>query len=367
MKIPCAAPHAQYLSHKAEIDAAVRRVLDTGRYILGDEVRAFESEFAAFTGTTDAVGVGSGTEALHIALAACGVGPGDEVITVSHTAVATVAAIELCGAVPVFADVRPDTYTIDPEGIAAAVTSRTKAVVAVHLYGQPADMDPILAYAARYGLKVVEDCAQAHGAAYKGRRVGSLGDAACFSFYPTKNLGAIGDGGAVVTRDAALARRARELREYGWRDRYVSAIPGWNSRLDEIQAAILRVKLKTLASDNARRVALAAQYQESLRGCALELPQAAPHTQHVFHLYVVRSSERDRLQAALAQRGIGALVHYPVPIHLQPAYEGRCRCAQPMGVTERLAREVLSLPMYPELRFQEQGVVTEAIRALARR
>jgi dTDP-4-amino-4,6-dideoxygalactose transaminase len=226
-------------------------------------------------------------------------------------------------------------------------------------------MDPILSLASRHDLRVLEDCAQAHGATYKGRKVGSIGDAACFSFYPTKNLGAIGDGGAVVTRDAAFARRVRELREYGWRDRYVSALPGWNSRLDELQAAILRIKLKTLASDNARRIALAARYQESLGGCAVELPQVARDTQHVFHLYVVRSPERDRLQAALAERGIGALVHYPVPVHLQPAYRGRCRCVQTMTVTERLSREVLSLPMYPELTEPEQDAVIEGVRSFA--
>lgn len=365
MKILCASPHAQYLSHKTEIDVAVRRVLDAGRYILGEEVRAFEAEFAAFVGATDAIGVGSGTEALHVALAACGIGPGDEVITVAHTAVATVAAIELCGASPVFVDVLPETGTIDPRGIAAAVGPRTKAVIPVHLYGQPADMDPILLLAARHGLRVLEDCAQAHGATYKGRKVGSIGDAGCFSFYPTKNLGAIGDGGAVVTRDASLAKHVRELREYGWRDRYVSALPGWNSRLDEIQAAVLRIKLKTLERDNARRIALAARYRASLGGRTVELPQVAPDTQHVFHLYVVRSSERDRLQAALAERGIGALVHYPVPVHLQPAYKGRCRCAQAMSVTERLSREVLSLPMYPELSEPEQDGVIEGVRSFA--
>jgi dTDP-4-amino-4,6-dideoxygalactose transaminase len=367
LKVACAAPHAQYLSHKAEIDAAVQRVLAQGRYILGEEVRAFEAEFAAFTGTREAIGVGSGTEALHLALAACGIGAGDEVITVSHTAVATAAAIELCGASPVFADVRPDSYTLDPEAIGAAITPRTKALVPVHLYGHPAEMDAILEIARKHGLRVIEDCAQAHGATHKGRPVGSMGDAAAFSFYPTKNLGAIGDGGAVVTHDAALAKRARELREYGWRERYVSALPGWNTRLDEIQAAILRVKLKTLAADNARRVALAARYTDQLRGCALTLPQAAPDTRHVFHLYVVRSPVRERLQAALAERGIGALVHYPVPIHLQPAYKDRCRRAPSLAVTERLAREVLSLPMYPELSFEDQDLVIEALRSLAPR
>jgi dTDP-4-amino-4,6-dideoxygalactose transaminase len=228
-------------------------------------------------------------------------------------------------------------------------------------------MDAILALARSRGLRVIEDCAQAHGAIYNGRKVGSMGDAACFSFYPTKNLGAIGDGGAVVTRDVALAARVRELREYGWRERYVSATPGWNSRLDEIQAAILRVKLKALASDNASRIALAARYEDSLRGLGVALPQHFENRQHVFHLYVVRARERDNLQAGLSERGIGTLVHYPVPVHLQPAYRGRCRCAQAMSVTERLAREVLSLPMYPELSLRDQDAVIQAIRDLAPR
>lgn len=367
MKVPCASPHAQYLSHQAEIGAAVRRVLEGGRYILGEEVRAFEAEFAAFAGAAEAIGVGSGTEALHLALVACGVGPDDEVITVSHTAVATAAAIELCGARPVFVDVHPDTYTLDPQALAAAITPATKAIVPVHLYGHPADMDAILETAKRHGVRVVEDCAQAHGAVYRGRPVGSLGDAACFSFYPTKNLGAIGDGGAVVTRDPALARLARELREYGWRDRYVSAIPGWNSRLDEMQAAILRVKLRALAADNERRIALATRYGERLLGCAIDLPRVAAGVKHVFHLYVVRSKERDRLQAKLGERGVGALVHYPMPIHLQPAYQGRCRVSGSLAVSERLAGEVLSLPMYPELSFSDQDLVIGALRDIAPR
>jgi dTDP-4-amino-4,6-dideoxygalactose transaminase len=347
--IPQADPHAQYLSHQAEIDQALARVLAGGRYILGDETRAFEAEFAAYLGVAHAVGVGSGTEALHLALRAVGIGPGDEVITVAHTAVATVAAIELCGATPVLVDIEPDYYTLDPAGLAAALSPRTRAVVPVHLYGQPAALDEILTFARRHGLRVIEDCAQAHGACYQGRRVGAWGDLACFSFYPTKNLGALGDGGLVATQDPALAERVRLLREYGWAERYVSRLPGWNSRLDELQAAVLRVKLRTLDAANAARAALAAQYDAGLAASGLGLPARRPGANHVYHLYVVRTPHRDRLQAHLKAHGVGSLVHYPVAIHQQPAYQGRLPGGASLPVTEQAAREVLSLPMYPEL------------------
>lgn len=367
MSVSCVSPRAQYLAHKAEIDAAVRRVLDEGRYILGEEVRAFEAEFARFLGAAHAIGVGSGTEALHLALVACGVSAGDEVVTVSHTAVATVAAIELCGATPVLVDIDPRSYTMDPRHLEAAATARTRAIVPVHLYGHPADIAGIAEFAARRGLLVVEDCAQAHGAAWRGRRVGTFGDAACFSFYPTKNLGAIGDGGAVVCRAPELAERARALREYGWRERYVSAVPGWNSRLDELQAAILRVKLRSLEAANARRAALAARYSAALAGCALELPSASEEAGHVYHLYVVRCRERERFREWLSRRDIGTLVHYPVPVHLQPAYRDRLRTVGEMAQTELAAAEVVSLPMYPELTFEEQDLVIDAVRSFAPR
>jgi dTDP-4-amino-4,6-dideoxygalactose transaminase len=347
--ILCGNPRAQYESHRAEIDEAIRRVLENGRYILGDEVIAFEREFADYVGVQFAVGVGSGTEALHLALAACGVGSGDEVITVAHTAVATVAAIELCGARPVFVDIEPDYFTLDANQLEDAITSRTKAIIPVHLYGQPTDLGAIIAIAQRYGIRVVEDCAQAHGAMYCDRRLGSWGDIACFSFYPTKNLGAIGDGGAVVTNDPQLAERVRSLREYGWStERNVSHMTGWNSRLDELQAAILRVKLHYLDADNDRRRRIADLYDALLRDSDLVLPRRRADATHVFHLYVVRSGERDDLLLRLKAGGVGASIHYP-PVHLQPAYQGRVRGAGKLTNTERAAKEILSLPIYPEL------------------
>ncbi len=361
--ILCSNPQAQYQAHKGEIDAAIARVLDKGWYILGDEVKAFEAEFAAYIGALYGIGVGSGTEALHLALAACGIGPGDEVITVSHTAVAAVAAIELVGATPVLVDIESQHYTLDPRHLEGAVTPRTKAVIPVHLYGQPADLEPILETARAHGLRVIEDCAQAHGALYHDKRVGAWGDMACFSFYPTKNLGALGDGGMVVTNDPELARQARLLREYGWVERHVSHIRGWNSRLDEVQAVALRVKLGYLDADNAARARLAACYDEGLAGAGVSTPQCRPKSTHVYHLYVVRSARRDKLQSFLKSQGIGALVHYPVPVHLQPAYQGRLRGSDCVPETERAAREVLSLPMYPELDKPAVQMVIGAVQA----
>jgi dTDP-4-amino-4,6-dideoxygalactose transaminase len=359
--IVCGNPQAQYLAHKAEIDAAILRVLEKGWYILGDEVRAFEAEFANYVGVKHGIGVGSGTEALHIALAACGIGPGDEVITVSHTAVATVAAIELAGATPMLVDIEPDYYTLDPARLEAAISPHTKAVIPVHLYGQPADLAPILEIARRHSIRVIEDCAQAHGAMYGERRVGAWGDIACFSFYPTKNLGALGDGGMVVSNDSALAERARLLREYGWAERYVSHIPGWNSRLDEVQAAVLRVKLRYLDTDNATRARQAQDYDQALRGTQLTTPKRRLDATHVYHLYVSRCSERDGLQTWLKARGVGAFIHYAVPIHLQPAYQGRLRGRDDLPETERAACQVLSLPIYPELSEMELQRVTETV------
>jgi dTDP-4-amino-4,6-dideoxygalactose transaminase len=361
--ILCSNPSAQYLSQKAAIDAAIARVLASGRYVLGPEVRAFEDEFSAYVGVSCGVGVGSGTEAIHLALAACGLRKGDEVITVAHTAVATVAAIELAGGVPVFVDIDPITYTLDAARLEQAVTDRTRAVIPVHLYGQPADLENIIAIAKRHRLRVIEDCAQAHGARYRGRRIGSFGDLACFSFYPTKNLGAIGDGGLVVTNDRELAEKVRLLREYGWAQRNVSGLPGWNSRLDELQAAILRVKLATLDNQNERRRHLSQYYGNALQKADLVLPIPAEGTDHVYHLYVVRSRKRDRLLSFLQERGVGALVHYPLPVHLQPAYRGRIRVAGGLEKTERAACEVLSLPMYPELTEAEAAQVVDAVLA----
>ncbi|HEU5239621.1 MAG TPA: DegT/DnrJ/EryC1/StrS family aminotransferase [Pyrinomonadaceae bacterium] len=358
--ILCANPKAQYLAHQTEIDEAIRRVLEQGRYILGEEVNQFEAEFAAFVGVQHGIGVGSGTEALHVALAACELGPGDEVITVSHTAVATAAAIELTGATPVLVDIEPDFYTLDPERLNSVITERTRAIIPVHIYGQPANLDPIIKIARERNLLVIEDCAQAHGARYRDRRAGSWGDIACFSFYPTKNLGAVGDGGLIVTDNPKLAERARLLREYGWAERYVSHMPGWNSRLDELQAAILRVKLRYLDSDNEKRRRIAEKYCEGLKDVEIGLPKIRDGATHAFHLFVIRSARRDALQAHLRERGIGSLVHYPVPVHQQPAYRGRLKGNDFLPETERAAREILSLPMYAELEdAQIQAVVNE--------
>ncbi|HEY4689977.1 MAG TPA: DegT/DnrJ/EryC1/StrS family aminotransferase [Anaerolineae bacterium] len=364
MTIPAANPHAQYAAHRSEIDAAIMRVLEAGHYILGEETRAFEQEFAAYVGVEYGIGAGSGTEALHLALKACAVGSGDEVITVSHTAVATVAAIDMTGATPVLVDIDPATYTLDPRLLEKAITPRTKAIIPVHLYGAPADLDPILRIARQHNVKVVEDCAQAHGARYNDRRVGAWGGLAAFSFYPTKNLGAIGDGGFIATNDPALAERVRLLREYGWRERYVSAIGGWNSRLDELQATILRVKLRYLDADNARRRALAAIYDEMLPS-SIQKPIVRDGSEHVYHLYVIRHPRRDELARYLREKGIGTGIHYPIPIHLQPAYRGRLGDIGSLPETERAAREILSLPMYPELTEAQVRQVANAILSFA--
>ena len=364
LAIPAANPAAQYLSHQAEINAAIAAVLDGNRYILGPQTQAFEQEFAAYLGVAHAVGVGSGTEALHLALRACHIGAGDEVITVSHTAVATVSAIELAGAAPVLVDIDPVTYTIDPRLIERLITARTKAIIPVHLYGSAAHLQPMIDLARKYNLKLIEDCAQAHGARYADQVVGSYGDVSCFSFYPTKNLGAIGDGGLVATNDPQIAQNLNLLRQYGWRERYVSEVAGWNTRLDELQAAILRVKLRYLDEDNAKRRALAAIYDEQLAG-VVTLPIELENTRHVFHLYVIRHPQRDALMAFLRERGIGTAIHYPMPIHLQPAYRGQLGDEGSLPETEKAAREIVSLPMYPELSAEEVRTVAQAIREFA--
>jgi dTDP-4-amino-4,6-dideoxygalactose transaminase len=360
--ILCANPRLQYLARKGEIDDAVMRVLNRGRYILGEEVKTFEAEFAAYIGVAHGIGVGSGTEGLHMALVACGIEAGDEVITVSHTAVATVAAIEQAGALPVMVDIEPGFYTMDPGKITTAITPRTKVIIPVHLYGHPVDLNPIFEIAGKYGLRVIEDCAQAHGAAYRGKRVGSYGDLACFSFYPTKNLGALGDGGMVVTDHPELAQRLRLLREYGWAERFISHFPGFNSRLDEVQAAILRTKLRYLDQDNMARSRIATMYQSGLSGSEIILPTCRPDTNHVYHLFVVRGPRRDALRRHLKNKDIDALIHYPVPVHLQPAYRGRLPGKDKLLETEQAAAEVLSLPIYPELSIKEVQAVIEAVR-----
>jgi dTDP-4-amino-4,6-dideoxygalactose transaminase len=363
--ILCGNPREQYLAHQSEIDAAIARVLDKGWYILGEEVRAFESEFAAYVGVRHGVGVGNGTDALHLALAACEIGAGDEVITVSHTAVATIAAIEMAGATPVLVDIEPDFFTLDPEKLEAAITPRTRAIIPVHLYGQPADLDRIVDIAARHRLRVIEDCSQAHGAVYKGARVGSRGDIGCFSFYPTKNLGAIGDGGLLVTDDPVLAERARLLREYGWAERYVSNISGWNSRLDELQAAVLRVKLAHLDEGNDARARIAHRYADALSDCGMIMPAERSESTHVFHLFVIRSERRDELQDFLTERGVGAMVHYRVPVHLQPAYAGRLSGCENLRNTETISAEILSLPIYPELDDEQSDTVIATVKSFA--
>ena len=364
--IPQTAPLAAYRAARGRIDRAVVRVLASGHYILGSEVEAFEREFAAYIGCRHAVGVGSGTDALVLALRALGLPPGTLVATVSHTAVATVAAIELAGLMPLLLDIDPATYTLAPAALERAFSGgrRIGAVIAVHLYGQAADLDALVPLTRRHGAKLIEDCAQSHGAMLGGRRLGSIGDVACFSFYPTKNLGAVGDGGAVLTSDMAFAQRVRELREYGWRERYVSAVPGMNTRLDPIQAAVLRVKLPGLDRANARRVAIATRYDRGLAKTDLGLPARRPGATHVFHQYVVRTPRRDELRAALDRASIGTTIHYPVPVHLQPAYRGRVALDPGgLGESERAAREVLSLPMFPELGAADVARVVAAVRA----
>jgi len=373
MAILPANPKANYLAHKQEIEAAVARVLESGWYILGEEVTAFEKEFSAYIGVGHGVGVASGTDALELALRACGIGQGDAVITVSHTAVATVAAIELAGAIPVLVDIDPGTYTMDPDSLESALremmrrpsseAGRPRAVIPVHLYGHPANMLAIMEVAQRYDLCVIEDCAQSHGAALDGRKTGTWGHVAAFSFYPTKNLGALGDAGLVVTDDDELAERARVLREYGWKERYVSDMPGMNTRLDELQAAVLRVKLRHLDDANETRRRLAQLYSALLANTDLTPPQTRSGAIHVYHQYVVRSPQRDALRAFLRERGIGTLIHYPSPVHLQPAYRNRLSAMVSLRQTEETVRQILSLPMFPELTEEEVRTVARHIMA----
>jgi len=344
-----------------ELTAAFHRVLRSGRYILSEEVEAFEEEFASYCGARYCVGVGSGLDALHLILRACGIGPGDEVIVPANTFIATWLAVSHAGAIPVPVEPDPRTYNIDPARIPGAITGRTKAIIAVHLFGQPADMDPIVEIARLHRLVVIEDAAQAHGAKYKGRRAGSLGDAAAFSFYPAKNLGALGDGGAVVTDDAALADRVRILRNYGSREKYVHEVKGFNSRLDPLQAALLRVKLKYLDLWNARRGAVAAAYTRGLAPLSppLILPAVHPDAEPVWHQYVIRCAERDSLRTHLARCGIETLVHYPIPPHCQQAYRDRRGARLPAA--EDLAATSLSLPICIEP-GEDVSYVVQSIR-----
>jgi dTDP-4-amino-4,6-dideoxygalactose transaminase len=356
---------AQYAALRPELEAAVRRVMERADFILGEEVERFEEEFARYCEGKHAVGVGSGLDALVLALRAYGIGPGDEVITAANTFIATALAISAVGARPVLVDVDPQTYNLDPRALAAAITSRTRAVVPVHLYGQPAEMNAIVQTARRHNLLVLEDAAQAHGARYHGRRAGSLGDAAAFSFYPGKNLGAYGDGGMVVTNDAAVAEKIRYLRNYGQRVKYYHVVRGTNSRLDTMQAAILRVKLRRLDDWNAARRRHAETYARLLAGLPVALPHTQPECEHVFHLFVVQVAERDRMQKALAERGIATGIHYPVPIHLQEAYRDLGYPKGSFPVTEAAAERVLSLPMFAELTSEQIAAVAQAVRHAA--
>jgi dTDP-4-amino-4,6-dideoxygalactose transaminase len=353
---------ATYLELKEEIDEAVGRVLASGWYLLGGELEAFEAEYAAYCGARHCVGVANGLEALHLSLRAMGIGAGDEVLVPSNTYVATWLAISQCGAVPV--PVEPDerTYNLDPRRIEEVVTPRTRAIVPVHLYGQPADMEPILAAANRHHLKLLTDGAQAHGARYRNAPIGGLGDATAWSFYPGKNLGAYGDAGAVTTNDASLAERIRILRNYGSRVKYINDVQGYNSRLDEIQAAILRIKLRRLDMWNVRRVALAANYQIELADCGLDLPLSVPDIDSVWHLYVVRSPNRDELQRRLSENGVQTLIHYPIPPHRQKAYVGLKINHDALPIANRLANEVLSLPIGPHLSRENQATIIRAVR-----
>jgi dTDP-4-amino-4,6-dideoxygalactose transaminase len=357
---------AQHKGLRAELLEAAARVIDSGQFVLGDEVAAFEEELAAFCGVKYAVGLNTGTSALHLALLAGGVGPGDEVITVSHTFVATASAIRYAGATPVLVDIDPESYTMAASLVERAVTRRTKAILPVHLYGQPADMDPILELARQRNLYVIEDSCQAHGAAYKGRRAGSMGHMAAFSFYPGKNLGACGEGGALVTNDAELAERVRMLRDWGQDRRYHHALFGFNYRMDNLQGAFLRIKLRHLPAWTEARRAHALRYRELLAGSSVRLPREMPYATHAYHLYAVMTPRRDALRAALGDRGIATGLHYPTPVHLQPCFAGLGVRRGDLPVTEKAAAEELSLPMYPELTDAEMREVAAAVRAEAR-
>ena len=369
--VPQADPGAGYRAQKAEIDAAVARALASGWYILGKEGEAFEREFAAWQGAPRAIGCANGTDALTLALRGLGIGQGATVVTVSHTAVATVAAIEMVGATPLLLDIDPDTFTMDADELVAVLDDPPpglppiRAVIPVHLYGQACDLGPMLKAAQQHGVAVIEDCSQAHGATLGGRKVGTMGDVACFSLYPTKNLGALGDGGVISTADSQLADRIAAIRQYGWKERYISAEVGVNSRLDELQAAILRVKLTALDAGNARRQAIAAAYDAALAGARVAAPVRRADAGHVFHQYVLRVPDRAEAMARLRADGIATAIHYPQPVHLQPAYRGRTPLG-PAGCAEtaRAAGEVMSLPMFPELADAQVERVCEALRRI---
>lgn len=364
-KVPYLDLRAQYLAIKPEIDNAVSHVLDSCQFVLGAEVDRFEEEFASYCETSECIAVNSGTSALHLALLAAGVGAGDEVITVPFTFVASVAAVLYTGAIPVLIDIDPLSFTMNPASIEAAITPRTRAILPVHLYGHPADMDPILEIARRRGLVVIEDAAQAHGAKYKGRTVGSLGDIACFSFYPTKNLGAYGEAGAVTTNNVEYARCIRMLRDWGQDQKYHHVLRGYNYRMEGLQGAILRVKLRHLEPWTEARRAIAAKYDELLADSDLVRPSEMPWARHVYHAYTLRTDDRDAIQEALQMKGIQTSIHYPVPAHQQPAYAEHVHMPQALPQSEKAAAEVLSLPLFPELTDDQIRRVTTALTSLA--
>ena len=362
MRVPFLDLASHHAPLRAEISTVIEEVIDSGAFAGGPFVADFEEDFAAYCDCRHAIGVGSGTEALWLALLASGVGPEDEVITVPSTFMATAEAITYCGAKPVFADIDERTYTMDPAGLEEAISPRTKAIIPVHLFGQPADMDPILEIARSHGLVVIEDAAQAHGAEYNGRRAGSLGDAGCFSFYPGKNLGAFGEAGAVVTNDHVLQEKIRILRDHGQAQKYHHTMVGWNARMDGIQAAVLRVKLRHLERGNELRRAHASQYDRALKGIEqLVTPFEAAYARHVYHIYAIRIRERDEVIKFLVEMGIACGIHYPIPVHLQEAYQSLGYQAGAFPIAERAAREFISLPMFPELTSAQVEMVTEAI------
>jgi dTDP-4-amino-4,6-dideoxygalactose transaminase len=359
--IPLVNLKAQYEPLKDEIQQVWEEILSSMKLFLGPNVQAFEKEFAGYCRTGYAIGVSDGTTAIHLALRALGIGPGDEVISVSHTFIATTEAILLAGAKPVFIDINPRTYTMDVNQIEQVITARTRAILPVHLYGQCADMDPILAIAKKHHLSIIEDACQAHGAEYKGRKAGSMGDIGCFSFYFSKNLGAYGEAGMVTTSNPELAQKMRMIRDHGSETRYHHEMLGWNGRLDELQAAVLRVKLPHLDAWNEQRRQIAAFYNERLAGTNLVTPEEASGNRHVYHLYVVRTPEREALRNELNAEGIGTGIHYPIPVHLQPAFNGFNYPPGSLPITERVVSEILSLPIYPELTLEQAGQVVDIL------
>jgi dTDP-4-amino-4,6-dideoxygalactose transaminase len=362
----CSDPKASYVAQKEEIDQAIMEVMASGWYIMGQRLKAFEEKFAAFCECKFCIGVANGSDAVQLALRACGVGPGDSVITVAHTAVATVSAVDWIGARPVLVDIEPETFTISCQAVEATLkraAGRIKAIIAVHLYGHPADMSTLCRLAAEYRVVLIEDCAQAHGALHYGRKVGCIGQCGAFSFYPTKNLGAFGDGGAVTTQQADVAEQIRLLQQYGWKERYYSDQAGYNSRLDELQASILHCKLRLLDSGNERRREIARRYTEGFTGLPMAPPVERLHCRHVYHQYVIRVKERDALRKHMEARGIKPAILYPMPIHLQRGYASRVSMGEGgMFVTEQTAKEILCLPIFPELPDAAIECVIEAVK-----